>query len=263
MVIIVSGNRDKPFSALNRIASGYDKFIKVNEKDTVVIASPAVPGTERIAARVNDEFHKTGANVVVLKRKRYFSHHASQEDLMLLMNLLMPKNIIPVKGEYRHLVAHKNAAIQAGFNEDHVHIIENGQVLEFKNGKRTQNVEKVQVGNILIDGVNVGVVGDVVLKDREILAEDGIVIISVSLDKQTKKVVAGPEVLTRGFIYVKDNTHIIEHLQELSEDVIVKNVINKRYDFNKIKQDMRSRLTQYLFEETKRRPMIITMIQEV
>jgi len=263
-VILVSGQRDRPFSGIYKVLRGHDKFLKVRHTDTIVIASPAINGTEKISAKINDLIHKSGAqDVTIIKRREYQSLHAAQEDLLMLNSLMEPKYYIPVKGEYRHQVANANVIKKSGFDEDKILLIDNGEVLQFVDGKLQATREKVKTGDILIDGLNVGDLGNAVLKDRELLKKDGIVVVNCTLDRRSKLILAGPEVVTRGFVYVKESKELIEGIKELSTRIIKKNIVGNRIDFNAIKTEIREELTQSLYKKTKRRPIVITMIQTV
>ena len=263
IVIIVSDEREKAFSNLKRIVRGYDKFISITPEDTVVFASPIDDGMERTATKIMDVLSKIGANIIELPKKKYLSYHASSEDLMLMINLMNPKYYMPVIGEYRHMVANKEIAKEVGMSEDNVILRLNGQVAYFEDGKLIDNGKKVPVDDILIDGLSAGDVGELVLKDRELLSDSGIVIITATLDKATKEIVAGPEVLTRGFIYVKDNTLLIKEAGKISLDVIKSHTKGNFIDFSKVKLGIRDKVGKYFYEQTECKPMILIVIGEI
>lgn len=263
IVIIVSDERERAFSNLTRIVRGYDKFINITSDDTVVFASPIEDGMERTATKIFDILSKIGANIIELSKKKYLSYHASSEDLMLMLNLMNPKYYMPVIGEYRHMVANKEVAKQVGMNEDNIILRLNGQVAYFENGKLIDNGMKVPVDDILIDGLAAGDVGELVLKDREMLSSNGIVIITATLDKNTKEVLAGPEVLTRGFIYVKENIDLIKEAEKISLDVIKEYTKTNYVDFSKVKLGIRDKVGKYFYEQTECKPMILIVIGEV
>lgn len=263
IVVIISDEREKPFSNIKRIIKGYDKFITLSEKDTVVFASPVYDGMEKSATKVLDDLSKIGSNIVTLSNKKYLTHHASSEDLMLMLGLMKPKYYFPVIGEYRHQVANKENALKVGMSEDNVILKLNGEVATFINGELKDTGEKVKVDDILIDGKTVGDIGELVLKDRESLSDNGIVIVVATLDKQTKKILAGPEILTRGFIYVKDNIDLIKEAEKISLDVIESNIGPNYVDFTKIKTNIRDRVGKYFYDETECKPMILIVVQEV
>jgi ribonuclease J len=264
-VILISDEKEKPFNNLDRIIKGYDKYIKIKETDTIFITEPAYPGIEKRSALIMDEIAMLGANAVSLSSKKHLLHHASREDLMLMINLMNPKYYFPVKGEYRNQYANAEVAEQIGIPRENIILKENGDVAEFIKGKLTDSKEHIEVDQILIDGKSQGDIGDLVLKDREMLGENGIVIISCTLDKQTKDILGGPEILTRGFVYVKESQDLLEQTKELAKESIESNIEKntKRVDYAKIKNEVREHLGKFFYQETGSKPMIITVIQEV
>ena len=262
-IVLVSDEREKPFSNIKRIIKGYDKFVKISDKDTVVFASPIYDGTEKSATKVMDDIAKIGTNLVVLPEKKYLANHASSEDLMLMIDLMNPKYYFPVNGEYRHQVANKEIALVMGMKEENTILKLNGEVVTFVNGNLVDNGEKVKADDILIDGKTIGDIGELVLKDRESLSDNGIVIVTATLDKLTKKLLAGPEILTRGFIYVKENIDLIKEATNISKDIIENNIKPNYVDFNKIKMEIRDKVGRYFYDETECKPMILIVIQEV
>ena len=263
IVVIISDEREKPFSNMKRIIRGYDKFIKITPSDTVVFATQVYDGMEKTATQMFDSIAKIGSNLITLSTSKYLSLHASSEDLMLMLSLMQPKYYFPVIGEYRHQVANSKLAKQIGMNEENILLKLNGGVATFENGVLLDTDEKIKVDDILIDGKTAGDIGEVVLKDREALADNGIVVVTVTLDKQTKKVLAGPEILTRGFIYVKDNIDVIKEIQNISNEVIQENTKTNYIDFNKTKIGIRDKVGKYLYQETECKPMILLVMQEV
>ena len=264
-VILISDEKEKPFNNLERIIKGYDKYIKIKESDTIFITEPAYPGIEKRSALIMDEIAMLGANAVSLSSKKHLLHHASREDLMLMINLLNPKYFFPVKGEYRNQYANAEIAEELGIPKENIILKENGDVVEFIKGKLTDNKEHIDVDQILIDGTRSEDVGDLVLKDRELLGENGIVIISCTLDKQTKEILGGPEILTRGFVYVKESQDLLEQTKSLAKNVVEENIEKnvKRVDYARIKNEVRDSLGKFFYQETGSKPMIITVIQEV
>ncbi len=264
-VVLISDEKEKPFANLERIIKGYDKFIKIKETDTIFITEPSYEGIEKRTAVIMDEIAMLGANAVSLSAKKHLLHHASSEDLMLMINLMNPKYYFPVKGEYRNQYANAEIAEELGIPKENIILKQNGDVLELVKGKNTNSVEHIEVDEILIDGKSQGDIGDLVLKDREMLGENGIVIISCTLDRETKQILGGPEILTRGFIYVKESQDLLEETKQISREVIEKTVGNntKRVDYAKIKNDVRDVLGKFFYRETESKPMIITVIQEI
>lgn len=264
IVVIVAEAKEKCYNSLEKILTGYDKFIKIKPTDTVFISEPVYSGNEKKIAKIMDDFARLGVNVVSLSGKTHASHHASQEDLMQMLNLMNPKYYFPIKGEYRYLYMNATVAEQIGMDKDNILLKLNGDVVTFQNGKLVDNKEKVEVDEILIDGNTSDDIGELVLKDRELLSKSGIVIVSATLDKKTKKLLANPQILTRGFIYVKDNLEIVERSEEISKEVI-EEIANSggKVDFAKIKQKVRESLGDYFNKETGSIPMIITVILEI
>ena len=263
IVVIISDEREKPFSNLKRIVRGYDKFITVTPDDTIIFASPIEDGMERTATKLLDGLAKIGANVIEISKRKYLSHHASSEDLMLMIDLMRPKYYMPVIGEYRHQVANANVAKEVGMDDDHILLRLNGEVAYFENGELVDNGMKVPVDDILIDGLAAGDVGELVLKDRELLSDSGIVIITATIDKQTKEILAGPEVLTRGFIFVKDNINLIKDAEKIATEVIHEHTKSNYVDFSKVKLGIRDKVGKYFYEQTECKPMILIVIGEV
>lgn len=264
-VVLISDEKEKPFANLERIIKGYDKFIKIKETDTIFITEPSYEGIEKRTAVIMDEISMLGANAVSLSSKKHLLHHASSEDLMLMINLLNPKYYFPVKGEYRNQYANAEIAEELGIPRENIILKQNGDVFELINGKNTNSIERVEVDEILIDGKSQGDIGDLVLKDREMLGENGIVIISCTLDRETKQILGGPEILTRGFIYVKESQDLLDETKQISRTVIEQNIQGntKRVDYAKIKNEVRDVLGKFFYKETESKPMIITVIQEI
>jgi ribonuclease J len=263
VVILVSDEKERPFMNLERIANGYDKYIKLKDTDTIIITEPIHDTIEKTAIRIADDLSRKGSEVIILSQKKHLLYHPSREDLMLMLNLINPKYYIPVSGEYRHQYANASIAKTIGIEDDNILLKQNGEVVEFKDGKLTNNEEKVKVEDILIDGKFTGDADSIVLKDREMLRDNGIIIISTTIDKKTKKVLAGPEILTRGFIYVKENAELINEIEKLALEEVLKNINDNYVDYNKIRLDIREQLGKYLYKETGSKPMIITVVQEI
>ena len=264
-VVLISDEKEKPFGNLERIIKGFDKFITIKDTDTVFITEPSYPGIEKRLALLMDEIAMLGADATCLSSKKHLLHHASREDLMLMINLMNPKYYFPVKGEYRNQYANGEIAEMLGIPKENIILKLNGDVFEMVNGENTNSVEHIEADEILIDGTDSGDIGNLVLKDREMLGSSGIVIISCTLDKTTKKVLGGPEILTRGFIYVKESQDLLEETKKISREVIESDVEenSKKVDYTKIKNDVREVLGNFFYKETEAKPMIITVIQEV
>lgn len=264
-LVLISDEKEKPFANLERIIKGFDKFISIKETDTIFITEPSYAGIEKRLAVIMDEIAMLGADAICLSSKRHLLHHASREDLMLMINLMNPKYFFPVKGEYRNQYTNGEIAEELGIPKENIILKLNGDVFEINNKENTNSTERIETDEILIDGNSQGDIGNLVLKDREMLGENGIVIISCTLDKETKEIVGGPEILTRGFIYVKESQDLLEETKAISKEVIESSIeINsKRVDYSKIKNDVRDILGKFFYKQTESKPMIITVIQEV
>lgn len=264
-VVLISDVKERPFANIYKIINGYDKYITIKDTDTIFITESSYPGIEKRSSEILDRIAQIGANGIMLSSKKHLLHHASAEDLMLMINLFNPKYYFPVKGEYQNLYANGEVAEAVGIDKDNIIIKLNGEIAEFVDGKLTDNRESVQIDEILIDGNTQDDIGNLVLKDREMLSENGIVIISCTLDKDSKEILSGPEILTRGFIYVKESYDLLHQTSELAKEVIEEDVEigSTRVDYSKIKNDVRDRLGNFFYKETETRPMIITVIQEV
>lgn len=262
-ILLVCDDRERPYATVDKIVNGNDKFITLKPNDTVVFAEPKYDATEKIFVRIQDEIAMMGANVVTLPNTYTILHHASQEDLMIMLNLVNPKYYMPVKGEYRSMVNNANLASNLGMKSENILLKQNGDVVEFVDGILQDKFETIKVDDVLIDGKSSDDVGELVIKDREMLGENGIMLISATLDKQTKKILVGPEVTTRGFIYVKDSYDMIEEIKRISVNIIEANTTPKFVDYNQIKNEIREELSKYFLSETETKPMIIAVIQEV
>ncbi len=263
VIILTSSESEKPLLNVDKIANGYDKYIKVKSTDTFAFLDPITDDTEKMISKISDKISKIGAEVITLSKNKYLTHHASSEDLMLMLDLINPKYYFPVIGEYRHQVANANIAYNLGIPKENILLKQNGDVVMFENQHLVECFDKVPIEDIMIDGTSVGDIGELVLKDREMLSDNGIVIVCATLDKKTKEILAGPEILTRGFIYVKDSGDLIKEIERLSLEKIVESTTINYVDYNKIKNSIREDVGKYLFYETECKPMVITVIQEV
>lgn len=262
VVILTSNEREKPYSNINKIVNGYDKFVKLKSDDTVFLATPIYEGREKTFYKLLDDISKLGVDVVTLS-KNHLSHHASSEDLMMMIDLIKPKYYFPIKGEYRFQVANANLAEKVGIRKENIILKENGFVANFVNGKLINDYEQIPCGEISIDGDSSLDIGEVVLRDREMLSDNGIIIISATLSKKGKKLLAGPEILTRGFVYVKDSSELIDHIKETCLKIITDNIHENYVDYTKIKNTIRDELSKYLSSQTGNKPMIISVLQEI
>lgn len=263
VVILISDDKEKSFASLEKIISRYDKYITLKEGDTVFIAEPVYPGNEKKVAKIMDDLSRLDVEVITLPFKNHALHHPSSEDLMQMINLMNPKYYFPIKGEYRYQYMNASVAEQAGMDKDKILLKQNGDVVTFVDGKLVDTKEHINADETLIDGNSSDDIGNLVLKDRELLSKNGIVIVSATIDKRTKKIIAEPQILTRGFIYVKDNLDIVEKTEAISKEVIEERINGKKVDFTGIKLKIRERLSAYFNEETGSIPMIITVILEI
>jgi ribonuclease J len=262
-VILTTGSQGEPMSALTRISMSEHRKVEIMPGDTVIIAATPIPGNEKLVSRTIDNLFKRGANVIYERVSGvHVSGHGSQEDLKLMLNLLKPSYLIPVHGEYRHLIHHAKLATKVGIPEENIFIAENGQVLEFT-ADSGRPAGSVTAGRILVDGLGVGDVGNVVLRDRRILSQDGILIVVMTVDPVTNKVVAGPEIFSRGFVYVRESEKLLEEAREQVTRCLEKNGNNgRRSEWSLLKGNIRDTLSRYVWEKTHRRPMILPIIME-
>ncbi len=262
-ILLISDERANPFASISKILHGYDKFINLKATDTIVFAEPRYDNNEKALVKLENELAKFGCNIVNIPSDKVILHHPSSEDLMLMIKLVQPKYYMPVKGEYRYMVNNANLANKLGIKSEDILLKQNGDVITFVDGKLVDKPERVKVNDVLIDGNSSEDVGELVIKDREMLAENGIVLISATISKKDKVMLVGPEVTTRGFIYVKDSKDLIIEIKKICEEIINQNITPTFVDYNKIKVEIREKLSNYLFEETECKPMIIAVVQEV
>ncbi len=262
-VLLICDDKSNAYAAINKIVNGYDKFITLQKGDTCVFAEPRYDSNEKVIVKLENDLAMAGCKIVALPKSKNILHHASQEDLMLMIKLMNPKYYVPVKGEYRYMVNNANLANQLGISPDNIFLKQNGDIIEFIDGVATKKQERIKVKDILIDGKSSDDIGELVIKDRELLSDNGIVLISATLSKKDKVLLVGPEVTTKGFIYVRDSKDIMQGMKAISEEVINNNIIDNTVDYNKIKTEIRSKLSDYLYEQTECKPMIIAVVQEV
>ena len=263
LVIITTGSQGEPLSALHRIASGEHRNVNIVPEDMIIISATPIPGNEKLVSKVINELMKRGANVVYEKMYDvHVSGHACQEELKLMLSVIKPKYFIPVHGEQKHLYKHASLAKSMGMSDKNIMIATIGNVIEIS--KKSINVtETVPAGRVLVDGLGVGDVGSIVLRDRIHLAQDGIIIIVLTMDSVTGEVVAGPDVVSRGFVYVKESEELMTDITELSCDILERCYINNNHDWNAIKLKLRDGVSKFLYERTRRSPMILPIIMEI
>lgn len=263
LVIITTGSQGEPMSALTRMAMSDHKKVGIIPGDTVIISATPIPGNEKGVSRTVDHLFRLGAEVIYEKSVGiHVSGHASQEEIKLMHNLLRPKFFMPVHGEYRMLVKHAKLAQELGMPKENMVIAENGSVVELTPDSVGIN-GKVTAGKVLVDGLGVGDVGNIVLRDRRQLSQDGILIVVVTIDKQDCTVVAGPDIVSRGFVYVREADDLMDTAREKVQLALNKCQVNGVSEWSTIKSAVRDSLSRYLFEKTRRRPMILPVIMEI
>lgn len=261
VVIIVTGNQGEPLEALDKMVRKQHKDVKIKETDTILITFTPSPGMEVPMFQTMNKLAKAGANVLTASKKVHVSGHGSQEDLKMMLNMMKPKYFIPIQGEYKMLIAHSKLAQQVGLQKSEIFIADKGDIVEYKGGKVRMS-GRVTAGNVLIDGIGIGDVGNIVLRDRKLLSQDGIFIVVVTLNRKEKKIASGPEMISRGFVYVRESEELMDESTRLVRKVVEKYVTRDAFEWNNIKQEIRDTLNSYLFQQTKRRPMIIPIIME-
>ena len=258
-VIITTGSQGESMAALSRMASNQHKKISIGPNDTVIFSSNPIPGNEKAVTNVINELLMKGADVIF--QDVHVSGHACQEDIKLIYTLVKPKYAIPVHGEYRHLIAQRNIAKELGIPKDNIFILHSGEVLELDEEEAKVN-GKVPVGAILVDGLGVGDVGNVVLRDRQHLAEDGIVIVVFGIDRGSGQLISGPSIVSRGFVYVKESDKLIDDATDIVLDEVTEALSGGTTDWGKLKGIVKDALSEYIWKKTKRRPMILPIIMD-
>ncbi|MGB4504715.1 MAG: ribonuclease J [Syntrophaceticus sp.] len=263
VVVLTTGSQGEPMSALTRMAMCDHKRIEIIPGDTVIISASPIPGNEKMVHRTIDQLFRQGAQVIYESVSGvHVSGHASQEELKLMLNLVKPKFFIPVHGEYRHLIKHAQLAEDVGIPPENIFVMENGQVLEF-NHERGTVAGRVTAGRVLVDGLGVGDVGNIVLRDRKQLSQDGLVIIVLTMNQDTGEVVAGPDIISRGFVYVRESEELIEEAKERVRSILKLCELQRTTEWAAIKSCVRETVGKFFYERTRRRPMILPIIMEV
>jgi len=262
VVVITTGSQGEPMSALARMAASEHRKINVVPGDTVIISATPIPGNEKFVSKVINQLFKKGAQVIYDSiEKIHVSGHACQEELKLMQALVKPRFFIPVHGEYRHLKKHGELAMEVGLSEKNLLIPENGDVIEVARNQ-IKKTGTVVSGQVFVDGLGVGDVGNIVLRDRKHLSQDGILTIVVTIEKQTGRVVSGPDIISRGFVYVRESEGLMDEAREIVKSVLRKCEERQITDWATLKSKMRDELREYLYEKTKRKPMILPIIME-
>lgn len=259
-VLITTGSQGESMAALSRMAADIHKKVTIKPGDTVIFSSNPIPGNEKAVSRVINELSQKGADVIF--QDAHVSGHACQEELKLIYSLLKPKYAIPVHGEYRHLKANAKLAESLGIPKENIFIMHSGDVLALDE-KEAKIVDKVHTGAILVDGLGVGDVGNIVLRDRQHLAEDGILIVVLTLEKRTNQLLAGPDIVSRGFVYVRESESLMEEARQVLQEALEKCLTNRNADWSRIKLVIRDTMNEFIWKRTKRKPMILPIIMDV
>ena len=263
LVIITTGSQGEPMSALTRMAFSDHRKVEIHPNDYVIISATPIPGNEKTVSRVVNELMKLGADVVYEKMYEvHVSGHACQEELKMIMGIVKPKYFIPVHGELKHLRKHAGLALSMGIPKENILIADNGRVAEISK-KALRCTSTVPAGRVFVDGYGIGDVGSVVLRDRKHLAQDGLVIVAVCIDRESGMIVSGPDVVTRGFVYVKESEELINAAREVAVEAIEAQTDGGYFDWNSIKASLRDEISHLMYERTKRSPMILPVIMEV
>lgn len=265
VVILSTGSQGEPMSALARMARGNHRQIDILPGDTVILSATPIPGNEKSVAKTVDQLFKIGANVIYASNSNYLVHvsgHASQEELKLMLSLMKPKYFVPIHGEYRMLKIHADLAEIMGVARKNIFILDNGDSIEISGGVAKRS-NKVQTGSILVDGLGVGDVGNIVLRDRRLLSQDGILVVVVTLGRGTNKILSGPDIISRGFVYVREAEELLDEANRVVTNTINRLLEENITEWSVMKNNMRDDLGKYLFEKTRRKPMILPIIMEV
>jgi ribonuclease J len=260
LVLITTGSQGESMAALSRMAADIHRKVTIEPTDVIIFSSSPIPGNEKSVSKVINELSAKGADVIF--QDVHVSGHACQEELKLMYTLLRPKYAIPIHGEFRHLKANVGLAQDVGIPEKNTFIIHNGDVIEL-NQDSAKIIDRIHTGAILVDGLGVGDVGNIVLRDRQHLAEDGIMIVVLTLEKRTNRLLAGPDIVSRGFVYVRESEALMDESKKVLEESLEKVLSGPSADWSKIKLAIRDTMNDFIWKRTKRRPMIIPIIMDV
>ena len=260
VVLITTGSQGESMAALSRMAANIHKKVTIKPNDTIIFSSNPIPGNEKAVSKVINELSRKGADVIF--QDAHVSGHACQEEIKLIYSLVKPKYAIPVHGEYRHLKAQAGVAKELGIPKENIFILSSGDVLELNEQEPARVTGKVRTGAILVDGLGVGDVGNIVLRDRQHLAEDGIMIVVLTLEKHSGNLLAGPDIVSRGFVYVRESEDLMDEARIVVEDAIDVCLDKHITDWGKIKNIIKDSLGDFLWKRTKRNPMILPIIME-
>lgn len=262
VVILTTGDQGAPFKALQRMVKGSHRVINVSSEDTVLIAASPMVGSELLLSKTVNLLTRLGASVVFGPNKIHVSGNGSQEELKMMINLTRPEYVVPVHGDFKQMMALRKMSESLGIDTEKIPLLENGEILEICDGV-AEVKGKVASGNILIDGIGVGDVGGIVLRDRKTLSQDGVVIVTATISRLTKKIIAGPEVITKGFVFVRESEELIIESKSIVKKAIEKRLSSEQFEWSAMKNEVRDNLHSYLFDKTKRRPLILPIIMEV
>jgi len=260
LVLITTGSQGEAMAALSRIAASLHRKISIKPGDTVILSSTPIPGNEKSVSKVINELSRKGAKVIF--QDTHVSGHACQEEIKLMYALLRPKFAVPVHGEFRHLIAHAELADSMGVDKRNIFILSSGDVLAMT-GDSAKVIDNIPLQEVLVDGLGVGDVGNVVLRDRQLLSENGLIIVVVTLDRYSGQLLAGPEIVSRGFVYVKESEDLLEETREIAYEAVERNLSKANPDWNRMKNDIRDALGEHFWKKMKRKPMILPIITEV
>lgn len=263
ITIITTGSQGEPMAGLSRIAYGSHRHISIEQDDLFIISASPIPGNDKLVSRVINQLYRKGVEVIYEDLEDiHVSGHAYKEELKLIHTLVKPKYFMPVHGEYRHLKHHSDLALKLGMDKSNVFTLETGQVLEISQDKAIAT-EKVHTGVVFVDGIGVGDVGNIVLRDRRDLARDGMVTIVVAINKETYSIVSGPDIITRGFIYARESEDLIKKIKDVAKEEIEICLENNIIEWQVLKSGVRKSVDQLLYHKTKRRPSVFPIIMEV
>ncbi|MCD8300991.1 MAG: ribonuclease J [Clostridiales bacterium] len=260
MVLITTGSQGEPLAALSRMANGTHRKVKITPNDLIVFSSNPIPGNEKAVSKIINELYQMSAEVIF--QDTHVSGHACQEELKLIYSLLQPKYTIPIHGEFRHRKAQAGLAKELGWDSEHILMLSSGDVLEM-DGESAEITGEVPAGTVFVDGLGIGDVGNIVMRDRQHLAEDGIIIVVLALDAENGELLAGPDIVSRGFVYVKESESLIDEAQEVVNAAVCRMIDQGITDWGRIKSEIKDDLGEYVWRTTKRRPMLMPIIQEV
>lgn len=261
LIILETGRMGEPIKSLQKMANRSHRNLKIEDGDLVYITTTPTIAMETTVAKTEDMIYRAGGIVKSISENLRVSGHANPRDLQMMMNFMSPKYFIPVQGEYRQLAAHASLANELGMPFKDIFITGRGDVLEYKN-KHMSAAGSVPADNIMIDGIGVGDIGNIVLRDRKVLSDDGIFVVVVTIDRKQKKIVSAPQITSRGFVYIKASRDLIKESADTTSEIVEKHLHSDDFEWSKLKQDIRDQLSRYLFEQTKRRPVILPVIME-